>query len=148
MKNLFMMIVLLVAGSPLWSFANPDSLGQTIQIYTQLRAFVGKPTWLLVIRDVDHGQNIPYVYDFKRGDNFWMALTYGRNYLIVASTLVFNPYEKLKTNNFCNLESNGRIIRGDSLYITINGYLSPNTNTYTCNVSRYTDTNFNIAPSN
>lgn len=143
----FMLILLLwLLGVAPTTFAQSDNpLGQTIQIYTQLHSFVGKPTWLLVIRDIDHGQNIPYLYDFKRGDQYWMALTYSRNYLIVASTLVFNPYEKLKINNFCHLESQGRIIRGDSFYITIRGDLSPNTNTFTCDVHRYTDSYFNIA---
>src|SRR5690349_5971957 len=88
----------------------PDGVGQTIQINTRLHSFVGKPSWLLMIRDIDHDQNIPYVYDISRGDNFWMAFTYGHNYLITASTLQFAPYRsdpyRVKViHNFCNLES-------------------------------------------
>ncbi|EKD70980.1 MAG: hypothetical protein ACD_46C00308G0004 [uncultured bacterium] len=120
-----------------------DNLGQTIQIYTRFKSFVGKPSWLLIIRDIDHNQNIPYLYDIKRGDNFWLAFTFGRNYLILASKLVFNPY-KSKINNFCHLESNGRIIRGESLFITISGDLSPNTNTFNCHVLKYRDSQFTI----
>lgn len=128
------------------TYAQPgeDGLGQTIQIYTRLHSFVGKPSWLLIIRDLDNNQNIPYLYDITRGDNFWLAFTYGRNYLITVSNLKFDPYMR-KINNFCNLESNGAIIRGESLYITINGDLSANTNTYTCNVMRFKDSNFSIA---
>ena len=133
------------------SFAQMDEnpLGQTIQIYTRFHSFVGRPSWLLMIRDVDHNENIPYVFDIRRGTHFWVALTYGRNYLITASNLQFspygrNPYKTKKIRNFCNLESHGRIIRGKSLYITINGDLTPNTNTYTCYVSKYADSNFTL----
>jgi hypothetical protein len=130
-----------------------DGIGQTIQIYTRFQSFVGKPSWLLVIRDLDHNENIPYLFDIKRGNNFWLALTRGRNYLIVASTLqieTYNPrcntFKKYKIHNFCHLESHGRIIRGESMYVTINGNLAPNTDRYTCNVSSYADANFTIAP--
>lgn len=47
-----------------------DGFGQTIQIYTRFRSFVGKPSLLIVIRDLDNGQNIPYIFDITRGDNF------------------------------------------------------------------------------
>ncbi|WP_147277466.1 hypothetical protein [Aquicella lusitana] len=134
------------------SYAEPDDgVGQTIQIYTRFHTFVGRPSWLLVIRDVDHNQNIPYLFDIERGTNFWLAFTRGRNYLITISNLQFAPYKGMpyyntrKINNFCHLESNGRIIRGESLYITIKGNLTPNTNTFTCYVSRYADSNFTIA---
>lgn len=131
----------------------PDNNGETIQITTQLHSFVGKPSWLLMIRDIDGDQNIPYVYDITRGDNFWLAFTYGRNYLIVASTMQFSPYRsdpyKTKTiNNFCNLESNGRIIRGDSFSVTITGDLSPTPGSYTCNVLRFANTNFTVGNQN
>jgi hypothetical protein len=127
-----------------------DSLGQTIQISTRLHSFVGRPSWLLIIRDVDNGQNIPYIFDFKRGENTWVALTYGRNYLITVSQLQFapyhnnpykeNPYTQKTINNFCQLESHGRIIRGESLVITIEGHLSPY-NSYECHVSSYREPN-------
>ena len=134
--------------------AADDGLGQTIQIHTRFHSFVGKPSWLIIIRDVDNGQNIPYVFDVKRGENVWVALTYSRNYMITVSNLQFspyhvypnreNPYTSTKINNFCNLESHGHIIRGESLYITLEGNLTPY-NTYECHVSSYRDTNFTIA---
>ena|SRR3990167_3243662 len=126
-----------------------NGVGQTIQINTRFHSFTGKPSWLLIIRDIDHNENIPYIFDIRRGTNFWVAFTYGRNYLISASTLQFspyrrNPYRQKKINNFCQLESHGRIQRGSSLYITITGDLSPDTTTFTCHVSKYKDTQFTI----
>lgn len=130
----------------------PDGVGQSIQIYTRLQSFVGKPSWLLIIRDIDHNQNIPYVYDITRNDNFWLAFTYSRNYLILASTLQFapyraNPYRTKVIRDFCGLESRGRISRGESLYVMVTGNLSPNTDSYSCNVTRFTDTRFSVPSS-
>lgn len=132
------------------SYAEPDEgVGQTIQIYTQLHSFIGKPSWLLIVRDLDHNQNLPYLFDIQTGNNFWVAFTYGRNYLITVSRLQFAPYRRwpYKTrniNNFCDLESNGRIIKGQSIYITIKGDLTPTRDTFTCHVSNYSDANFTI----
>ncbi len=139
---------LLTLVSP-FTFANPDedNFGQTIQINTQLHSYLGQPSWLLVIRDLDHGQNIPYLYDFQGGQNFWLAFTYGRNYLITASTLTFNPYGKT-VNNFCGLESRGRIIRGQSLFITLRGDLIPHSTTFQCNLMKVNDDNFTLATPN
>lgn len=123
--------------------------GQTIQINTYLHSFVGRPAWTLIIRDIDNGQNIPYLFDFTRGNDFWLALTYGRNYVITASILNFSPYRRYpyrsrRTHNFCHLESHGRIVRGESLHIIITGDLSPNTDTYSCQIMRYRDNPFVI----
>lgn len=133
-----------------------EGLGQTIQITTRFASFVGKPSWLLVIRDLDHGENIPYLFDITRGNDFWVAFTYSRNYLIIASTLLIesytawrNSYKKYKIHNFCGLESHGRIQRGESMFITISGDLSPGCDSYdsyTCNIAKFPDTNFVIVP--
>lgn len=139
---IWLLTATLVATTPVHS--QPDNgLGQVIQIRTNLRSFVGKPTWLLIIRDVDHNQVIPYLYDIERGDNFWIAITYSRNYLITVSELTFNPYGR-KINNFCELESMGAIQRGSSFQVHITGKLSPNPDTFNCNVLKYADANFNI----
>jgi hypothetical protein len=120
--------------------------GQIIQINTRFHSFLGKPSWLLVIRDLDHGENIPYLYDIERGENTWFALTYGKNYLIIASTLQISTYgsrlnrfKKYTIHDFCHLESQGRIIRGQSLYLTIDGDLTQHEDTVNCEISRYTD---------
>lgn len=134
-----------------------DGLGQTVQITTQLDSFVGRPSWLIVIRDIDHDQNIPYVYDFDTENNYWVAFTFSRNYVITTSELQFSPYRSYpnrfysyyyserKISNFCHLESGGRIMRGESVYITLRGKLTPNADTYTCHVASYHDSNFSIA---
>lgn len=70
------------------------NMGQAIQINTQLHSFVGRPSWLLIVRDVDSGESFQYLYDMERGNNFWLALTYGRNYLITASSMQFAPYSR------------------------------------------------------
>ena len=145
-KKLLIMIGLSFAcglsTSSAWS-DQVDGFGETIKIRTNLRTFVGKPTWLLIIRDIDHNQNIPYLYDFSRGTNYWLAFTYGRNYVITISELVFNPYDR-KIKNFCNLQSMGAIQRGVSMDIHITGDLSPRTNTFQCNIMRYSNTNFDV----
>ena len=134
------------------SHAQGDGVGQIIQINTRFRSFVGRPSWLLIIRDLDHDQNIPYVFDVNRGQNTWTAVTYSHNYLISVSNLQFSPYHNYpnrmypytsaKINNFCHLESNGHIYRNESIYVTLSGNLTPNTNTYTCHVSRHKEPNF------
>ena len=144
---------------PITSYAqNNDGAGQTIQIYTQLDSFVGRPSWLITIHDIDHNQNIPYIFDFDTENNFWMAFTYGRNYLITGSELQFSPYRtypnrfysnyysERKINNFCHLESGGRILHGESMYIMLRGKLTPNSDTYTCHVSQFRDSNFSVTP--
>jgi hypothetical protein len=126
-----------------------DGVGQTIQITTRFHSLAGKPSWLLEIRDLDHDQNIPYIYDITQGDNFWLVFTYGHHYLITASTMQFapyrsNPYRTKVTHDFCHLESHGTIARGESLSVNISGDLSPNTGGYTCNVTRFKDSNFSV----
>jgi hypothetical protein len=118
----------------------------SVQIETHFRSFEGRPSWLLMIRDVDHNENIPYLFDITKGNNIWMAAPYGRNYLIAASTLQFspyksNPYRSKLLNNFCHLESNGRIIRGESMIIRIEGNLTPNPKTYKCVITTYPNPN-------
>src|SRR5579862_5519025 len=132
-----------------------DGIGQTIHIETRFHSFAGKPSWLLIIRDLDHDQNIPYLFDVTRGENTWVAFTYSHHYLITVSNMQFSPYHTYpyrmypytssKINNFCHLESRGHILRNESLYVTLSGDLSPNTGTFHCHVSHYRDADFPIA---
>jgi hypothetical protein len=126
------------------AYAEYYPAGQNIQIHTQLSAVVGKPRWLLIIRDIDHQQMIPYVFEVQKKDNFWVAATQGKHYLITVSQLQIETYQsssnrfkKFKTNNFCSLESNGRIHRGDSITVNITGKLSPRPETYHCQINIY-----------
>jgi hypothetical protein len=116
---------------------------------------IGNLTWLLVIRDIDHNQNIPYVFQVTQGSQFWVALSYGRNYTIVASRMKManyhansNRYSNNEIKNFCGLESNGRIIRGESIYVTVEGDLTRNPETYRCHISKYADSNLNLTTRN
>jgi len=113
---------------------------QTLQIYTNFKSIIGKPSWLLIIRDVDTGLVSPYLFDIQKNDSFWVAFTYGHNYKITASTVQFEGCAEIK--NFCNLE-NG-IISGKSMYMTLAGVLSPDPQTLRCNVLQYGDTKFTI----
>lgn len=126
-------------------------LGQVIEIQTRFHSFIGKPIWSLIVRDVDNNQNVPYIFRITKGSNRWLIFTYGRNYLITASNMQletyqshYNKYKNIRLKNFCNLESHGRIARGESMVITIEGDLSPNSDSYTCNVTTYRDENFYI----
>jgi hypothetical protein len=56
-----------------------------------------------------------------------------------------NPYRSKAIHNFCNLESHGRIQRGESMYVVITGDLTPFANTYHCRVSKFADMNFNVS---
>lgn len=125
-------------------FANPEEgLGQTIQINTHFSSFAGKPSWLLIIRNVDSGQVSPYIYDVSREENFWLAFSYGRNYKITVSQMQLNPYGAV-INNFCGLVD-GRIMKGESMIITLSGDLTPKRIwSIDCHVMRYPDGNFTI----
>lgn len=132
------------------SFAlDQDDIGQTIQIHTHFNAFTGRPSWLLIVRDLDHNENIPYVFDVKRGEDVWVVYTRSRHYLITVSTMQFapylrDPYRIKKINNFCRIESHGAIQRGVSLYINLTGTLSPYAADYDCQVQKYADPNFTV----
>ncbi len=131
--------------------ANPG-MGNVIQINTNLRSFVGKPSWLLMIRDVDDNENMPYIFDFTSSNTQWMAFTQGQNYLIVSSTLQFsvyrphdNTYRTYFIHNFCNLESQGRIQHNTGVSIWLTGDLWPNEDSYHCQVMRYPNADFTVA---
>jgi len=145
-KNKLLIVIFAFLLPCFWlSFAYADdNFGQTIEINTDFHSFIGKPSWLIMIRDVDHNQNYPYLFDIKRGDNYWVIPTHSRNYLITASTLKINTYQartnaykQYQIRNFCHLETNGKILRGQSIYLTITGNLSSNHNTVNCQVSKY-----------
>lgn len=149
-KKLIVSIALFIFSNTAASilYAQPDGpygLGQIIQITTSFNRIVGNPTWLLEIRDLDHNQTIPYLMDIRQGDNYWTFVTYSRHYLVQASNLQielhkpYNDFRNYRTTDFCHLESRGRILKGESISVFISGDLTPNTNTYSCQVSIYPD---------
>ncbi len=117
-----------------------DFVGQVLQINTHFRIVYGKPTWLLIVRDVETGLVSPYLFDIRKEDNYWVAFTYGHTYQVTASSLTFGPRANIK--NFCHLE-NG-ILAGQSMTITLTGELAPVTSSYHCHISKYKDMPFTI----
>jgi hypothetical protein len=118
--------------------------GQFLQVRTQFDSVIGKSSWLFVIRDLDHEQTLPYLFDMKRGENYWVVPTGGYDYLITISNLRMsvyqekkNKYKKYEIKNFCRLESHGRIKHGKSAYITISGRLSQHGRDYRCHITFY-----------
>ena len=120
-----------------------NDFGQIIKISTNLRSISSKASWLLIIRDMDHGQNIPYLYDFVSGNNYWAALTYSRNYVITVSELTFYPSDR-KIYNFCNLQSMGAVMHSISMDVTLTGRLTPNMGSFNCHVIKYAESNFSM----
>lgn len=116
------------------------SLGQTLQINTRFRSIIGKPVWLLIIRDVDTGIILPYLFDIKNNQDFWVAFTFARNYQITVSELKFGPFAII--HNFCHLE--GGVMSGKSMILTLTGDLTPSPQTSTCHNLTYNDSAFPI----
>ena len=144
-------VILMCLTTPTFAQSNDNPLGQTIEINTRFHSFIGKPIWSLVIRDIDHNQNVPYIFPITKGLNHWLIFTYARNYMIMASNMQietyqsrYNKYKNIRLKNFCQLESHGRISKGESMVITIDGDLSPYTDSINCNVITYRDEHFYI----
>lgn len=121
------------------AYAN-SLLQQTLQIHTQFKSILGKPTWLLILRDMESGQILPYQYDIKQNDNFWLAFSSEKSYRITVSRLKFGNFAAI--NNFCGLE-NG-VLFGKSMYITLTGTLTPDPASSKCHVMKYNDVPFTI----
>ncbi len=117
---------------------------QTLQIYTHFQTFIGKPTWLLIVRDVESGLVSPYIFDIRNNDNFWVAFTFGHHYKVTTSKLTFDRYAVI--NNFCGLE-NG-ILSGVSMFMKLTGSLTPDPKTMKCHVTKYQDTQLTIVNDN
>jgi hypothetical protein len=121
-----------------------SSLGQVLQINTHFQEIYGKPTWLLIVRDVDTGIVSPYLFDIRQNNNFWIAFTFGHSYRVVSSSLTFNHSAKI--DNFCNLEDG--ILAEQSMYITLTGILAPDPSRLVCHIIKYADINFTVANDN
>jgi hypothetical protein len=118
-----------------------NPFGQTLQINTYFRSVVGNPTWLLIVRDMDTGIVLPYMFDIRNNDNFWIAFTYGHSYRITASTLKWGPFAKI--HNFCRLEDG--ILSRQSMIISLSGNLTPYRYSSYCKVIKYKSIEFPVA---
>lgn len=122
-----------------------DVIGQTIQIHAEVD-FSDVATWLIIVRDLDNGINIPYIFDLMPGVNNFVAPTFGRHYKIKSSRLTVirykpscNTYRKFIINDFCHLQGGGRIHRYRSMSVILNGHLPGG---YRCQVYNYASTYF------
>lgn len=106
---------------------------QIVQITTHFNSILGKPTWLLIFRNVETGDVLPYLFDVRKNSNFWMTFPIGRAYRITASNLKFGPYAKI--DDFCCLEDG--IIVDKSIIINITGALSPDPKSVKCVVTKF-----------
>lgn len=118
--------------------------GQVVQINTDFSQVLGQPEWVLIIRNIETGEILPYLFEIRENKNFWLAFTSGNNYKIIASTLSFGPYANLE--NFCRLEKG--IIEGKSMRLIISGILSPDRNKIRCKLNVYSNANFTIVNDN
>jgi hypothetical protein len=109
--------------------------GQTIQITTRYKSIMGKPTWVLILRDEETGEVLPYMYDVRKEENFWIALSNTHSYRVTSSTMTFGPFAII--NNYCHLVDG--VILGKSMIITLGGTLTPNRNTSRCRIMKYYD---------
>lgn len=65
-KKFWLFLLFTLSGFfPLFSQAQIP-LGQTLQINTHFNHIYGEPVWLLVLRDVQTGQVLPYIFDLKK----------------------------------------------------------------------------------
>ena len=110
--------------------------GQTLKIITDFQSILGSPEWTLIIRDADSQNVYPYVFDIRQKDNYWVALTASESYIVTASQLKWGTYAVI--DNFCHLESG--TITGQSMFIILKGYLSPDPNSFSCTITKYNNT--------
>lgn len=122
--------------------AQDNPLGQTFQINTQLRSYVGKPAWLIIINDIDTGQVTPYFFPIYETDNFWFAFTFAHRYRVNVSDLQFGPPDAV-IHNFCHLRNT--VFNRESIIINLSGNLTPDKRTSFCHLQRYKEYSFPIA---
>lgn len=107
--------------------------GQTLQINTWFRSIAGKPTWLIIIRDIENNEAKPYLFDISQHENYWVLLNKGHTYRVTSSRLTFGPFAAI--NNFCGLQ-NGTLTN-TSMFITITGDLTPDPASSVCRITKY-----------
>lgn len=123
------------------SSIHAEKIAQTLSIYTDFKCIVGKPTWVVELRDIESGQVLPYLFDILDNKNYWLAFSKEHSYRVVASVLKFGPYKTI--NNFCGLES--CILTGKSMYINVSGIISPDMRQTKCKVIKFKQEQFTVA---
>jgi len=120
----------------------------SIQISADIHSVTSKSILTLIIRDIDRNINIPYVFDFTIGHQYWVVPIPSGNYFVKAAQLQIakyqpscNSYKNIRLDNFCNIESHGRILKGKSMQVFIEGDLTPNTSRLKCHANTFSDGN-------
>ena len=119
-----------------------NPFGQTIQIHTNFDGIVGYPSWLIIVRDENGQQVVPYQFQMRNNQNFYIVLTWAHTYRITASNLSFGHYANV--DNYCHLQDG--ILSGKSMLIELGGVLSPDRSTSRCRVQQYQDMPFPVVP--
>lgn len=120
--------------------AQLEQIKHIIEIHTKLTSIVGRPTWLIVLRDMNSGHILTFMYDFILYENDWVAYSKNRKYRVVSSSLKFGP--DIVINNFCGIQDG--ILEGTSMYITLIGAITPDPTTAKCKVLKYNDVGFTV----
>ena len=122
-------------------YAQDNPLGQTFQINTRLDSYVGKPAWVIIVKDVATGQVVPYFFPIYEQEQFWVNFTFTNAFRIILSELQFGPPDAI-IRNFCHLQDG--ILDRESLIINLTGRLTPDRRTSNCNVQRFKSYSFPI----
>lgn len=133
LKRLCQCMLISIAMSFLIPVYANNPFGQAIQINTHFRTLLGNPVWLLILRNEESGAVVPYLFDIRQKDNFWVAFAFGRIYRVTVSNLKFD--EHFSISNFCGLESG--VITEKSMFITLSGDLTPNRSSSQCHILQY-----------
>lgn len=118
-----------------------NTIAQTLTIYTNFKSIVGKPTWMVELRDIESGLVLPYLFEIRENKNYWLAFSKEHSYRVVASVLKFGPYATI--NNFCGIEDG--ILTGKSMYIRVSGTISPDLRRTKCQVIKFKQEQFTVA---
>jgi hypothetical protein len=141
-KTSFLLAVLSASLSySLPGFTQDNPLGQTFQINTRIDSYVGKPTWLIIVKDVVSGQVMPYYFPIYEREQFWVNFTFTNAFRIIVSELQFGPPDAI-IRNFCHLQDG--ILDRESLIINLSGNLTPDRRTSDCHVQRFKSYSFPI----
>jgi hypothetical protein len=122
-------------------YAQDNPLGQTFQINTRLDSYVGKPAWVIIVKDVATGQVVPYFFPIYEQDHFWINFTFTNAFRVILSELQFGPPD-VTIKNFCHLQDG--ILDRESLIISLTGKLTPDRSTSFCSVQRFKSYSFPI----
>lgn len=114
--------------------------GQAIEIRTNLTTVAGNPSWILILRDIKNGGVFPYIFDFQKEENFWVAFSYSQLFRVTVSRLQFDDDSSI--SNFCNIENS--TLSHESMTVVVKGVMSPTFSSPPCLVKTFKAVSFPI----